>query len=189
MEWQVRNWLFTGWASGDHIVEQHVHNLDVMNWAFGTHPVKCVGMGGRAARSELGAAIGAFTKEIAASKGGSADVLRRIEEAGLDPWARQNLLRFVDERGCVAPIRCENGHISQAQERQHNAVQLLRLAGGRQRHRQFAEQAPGIAFHEPDRPEHRHQHRGGRDHREAPPRRAAPRGLQRAPRNHAPGSG
>jgi myo-inositol 2-dehydrogenase / D-chiro-inositol 1-dehydrogenase len=52
MEWQVRNWLFTGWASGDHIVEQHVHNLDVMNWAFGSHPVKCVGMGGRAARTE-----------------------------------------------------------------------------------------------------------------------------------------
>jgi predicted dehydrogenase len=52
MEWQVRNWLFTGWCSGDHIVEQHVHNLDVMNWAFGAHPVKCVGMGGRAARTD-----------------------------------------------------------------------------------------------------------------------------------------
>jgi myo-inositol 2-dehydrogenase / D-chiro-inositol 1-dehydrogenase len=52
MEWQVRNWLFTGWCSGDHIVEQHVHNLDVVNWAFGTHPVKCTGMGGRAARTD-----------------------------------------------------------------------------------------------------------------------------------------
>jgi myo-inositol 2-dehydrogenase / D-chiro-inositol 1-dehydrogenase len=52
MEWQVRNWLFTTWCSGDHIVEQHVHNLDVMNWALGAHPVKCVGMGGRAARVE-----------------------------------------------------------------------------------------------------------------------------------------
>jgi predicted dehydrogenase len=52
MEWQVRNWLFTSWASGDHIVEQHVHNLDVMNWAFGGHPVKCTGMGGRQARTE-----------------------------------------------------------------------------------------------------------------------------------------
>jgi predicted dehydrogenase len=52
MEWQIRNWLFTGWASGDHIVEQHVHNLDVMNWAFGAHPVKCTGMGGRAARTD-----------------------------------------------------------------------------------------------------------------------------------------
>jgi predicted dehydrogenase len=52
MEWQVRNWLFTDWCSGDHIVEQHVHNLDVMNWAFGGHPVKCTGMGGRAARTD-----------------------------------------------------------------------------------------------------------------------------------------
>jgi predicted dehydrogenase len=52
MEWQVRNWLFTGWCSGDHIVEQHVHNLDVMNWAMGTHPVSCTGMGGRAARTD-----------------------------------------------------------------------------------------------------------------------------------------
>jgi predicted dehydrogenase len=52
MEWQIRNWLFTVWCSGDHIVEQHVHNLDVMNWAMGAHPVKCTGMGGRAARTD-----------------------------------------------------------------------------------------------------------------------------------------
>ena len=52
MEWQIRNWLFTVWCSGDHICEQHVHNLDVMNWAIGTHPVKCTGMGGRAARTD-----------------------------------------------------------------------------------------------------------------------------------------
>jgi predicted dehydrogenase len=52
MEWQLRNWLFTCWAGGDHIVEQHVHNLDVINWAYQAHPVKCTGMGGRAARVE-----------------------------------------------------------------------------------------------------------------------------------------
>ncbi|MCG6927018.1 MAG: Gfo/Idh/MocA family oxidoreductase [Acidobacteria bacterium] len=52
MEWQLRNWLFTCWAGGDHIVEQHVHNLDVINWAFDTHPVQATGMGGRAARTE-----------------------------------------------------------------------------------------------------------------------------------------
>jgi predicted dehydrogenase len=50
MEWHIRNWLFTGWCSGDHIVEQHVHNIDVMNWALGAHPVKATGMGGRASR-------------------------------------------------------------------------------------------------------------------------------------------
>lgn len=51
MEFQVRNWLFYTWLSGDHIVEQHVHNLDVMNWAMGSHPVKAMGMGGRQART------------------------------------------------------------------------------------------------------------------------------------------
>jgi predicted dehydrogenase len=51
LEWQIRNWLFTGWCSGDHIVEQHVHNLDVMNWAMGAHPIECMGMGGRAGRT------------------------------------------------------------------------------------------------------------------------------------------
>jgi len=51
MEWQIRNWLYFTWLSGDHIVEQHVHNLDVMNWAIGAHPVKCMGMGGRQVRT------------------------------------------------------------------------------------------------------------------------------------------
>ena len=51
MEWQCRNWLYFTWLSGDHIVEQHVHNLDVINWAIGSHPVKCMGMGGREVRT------------------------------------------------------------------------------------------------------------------------------------------
>jgi predicted dehydrogenase len=51
VEWQCRNWLFLTWLSGDHIVEQHVHNLDVINWAIGAHPVQCLGMGGRQVRT------------------------------------------------------------------------------------------------------------------------------------------
>ena len=50
MEWQLRNWNYFTWVGGDHIVEQHVHNLDVMNWVMGTHPIKAYGMGGRQAR-------------------------------------------------------------------------------------------------------------------------------------------
>jgi myo-inositol 2-dehydrogenase / D-chiro-inositol 1-dehydrogenase len=50
MEWQCRNWLYFTWLSGDHIVEQHIHNIDVMNWAFGSLPVKVTGMGGRQQR-------------------------------------------------------------------------------------------------------------------------------------------
>jgi myo-inositol 2-dehydrogenase/D-chiro-inositol 1-dehydrogenase len=49
--WQIRNWLYFTWLSGDHIVEQHVHNLDVINWALQAHPVSCVGLGGRQVRT------------------------------------------------------------------------------------------------------------------------------------------
>jgi predicted dehydrogenase len=51
-EWQIRNWLYFAWLSGDHIVEQHVHNLDVANWVVGGHPVKAVGVGGRQWRTQ-----------------------------------------------------------------------------------------------------------------------------------------
>jgi predicted dehydrogenase len=52
MEWQCRNWLYFTWLSGDHICEQHVHNIDVINWAFQNHPEKAVGMGGREVRTD-----------------------------------------------------------------------------------------------------------------------------------------
>ena len=50
MEYMIRNWVNWTWLSGDHIVEQHVHNLDVMNWFTGMHPVKAVGFGSRLRR-------------------------------------------------------------------------------------------------------------------------------------------
>ncbi|HTQ39886.1 MAG TPA: Gfo/Idh/MocA family oxidoreductase [Pirellulales bacterium] len=46
MEYQMRNWYFYVWLCGDHIVEQHIHNLDVVNWFKGETPVRAVGMGG-----------------------------------------------------------------------------------------------------------------------------------------------
>ncbi len=52
VENQVRNWLYHTWLSGDHIVEQHVHNIDVANWAMGSHPVRCVAVGGRQSRTD-----------------------------------------------------------------------------------------------------------------------------------------
>jgi predicted dehydrogenase len=52
-EWQIRCWPYFTWLSGDHIVEQHVHNLDVMNWALG-NPVNCLGRGGRQVRTDGG---------------------------------------------------------------------------------------------------------------------------------------
>jgi predicted dehydrogenase len=50
MEYQMRNWYYFNWLCGDHIVEQHVHNIDVMNWFKGGPPVKAQGMGGREVR-------------------------------------------------------------------------------------------------------------------------------------------
>ncbi len=47
LTWQIRNWYNFTWLCGDHIVEQHVHNIDVINWATQSHPVKAIGMGYR----------------------------------------------------------------------------------------------------------------------------------------------
>jgi predicted dehydrogenase len=51
MHLQIRNWHYFTWLSGDHIVEQHVHNIDVCNWIKGAHPVRAQGMGGRQVRN------------------------------------------------------------------------------------------------------------------------------------------
>lgn len=50
MEFMLRDWVNWTWLSGDHIVEQHVHNIDVSNWFVGSHPVEAVGMGSRLRR-------------------------------------------------------------------------------------------------------------------------------------------
>ncbi|MBM3334085.1 gfo/Idh/MocA family oxidoreductase, partial [Candidatus Sumerlaeota bacterium] len=52
LEWQIRAWYSYCWIGGDNIVEQHVHNLDVINWALGAHPVRAFGSGGRAWKSK-----------------------------------------------------------------------------------------------------------------------------------------
>jgi predicted dehydrogenase len=51
MEYQMRNWYYFNWLCGDHIVEQHIHNIDVVNWFKGSYPVKAQGMGGRQVRN------------------------------------------------------------------------------------------------------------------------------------------
>lgn len=52
MEWQLRNWNYLTWLGGDHIVEQHIHNLDIINWTLGAVPIRAVsGVGGRQVRT------------------------------------------------------------------------------------------------------------------------------------------
>lgn len=54
MQYQVNNWYHFCWLSGDNICEQHVHNLDVCNWAMDDHPVEANGMGGCEVRYDGG---------------------------------------------------------------------------------------------------------------------------------------
>ena len=50
LEYQTKNWYYFNWMCGDHIVEQHIHNIDVVNWLMGDFPEKAQGMGGRQVR-------------------------------------------------------------------------------------------------------------------------------------------
>ncbi|HTU18617.1 MAG TPA: Gfo/Idh/MocA family oxidoreductase [Gemmataceae bacterium] len=53
MEWQLRNWLYFTWLSGDFNVEQHIHSIDKMAWAMqNEYPVRAVGSGGRQVRTD-----------------------------------------------------------------------------------------------------------------------------------------
>lgn len=51
LQYQMRNWYYFNWVCGDHILEQHIHNIDVANWFIGEYPVSAQGMGGRQVRT------------------------------------------------------------------------------------------------------------------------------------------
>lgn len=51
LEYQMRNWYYFNWLCGDHINEQHIHNIDVINWLADAHPVEAQGVGGRQVRT------------------------------------------------------------------------------------------------------------------------------------------
>jgi predicted dehydrogenase len=65
MEWQIRCWPFFTWLSGDHLVEQLCHNIDVCNWVMKSTPESCIGLGGRQVRTgpEYGNIYDHFTVE------------------------------------------------------------------------------------------------------------------------------
>lgn len=88
MEFQIRNWWHFTWVSGDHIVEQAVHSIDRLRWAFGDRvPLRCTGLGGRAARTgpESGNAYDHFTA-IYEFEGGRRGILscRQIDACSND---------------------------------------------------------------------------------------------------------
>ena len=71
MEYQMRNWYYFNWLCGDHIVEQHVHQLDVANWVKGAYPVSIQGTGSRAHRTgkEYGEIYDNFAVELTYADG------------------------------------------------------------------------------------------------------------------------
>ncbi len=101
MEYQIRNWLYYEWLSGDHIVEQHVHNLDIINWCFGGPPVKCIGMGGRQTRIEqkYGNIFDHFAVEYEYANGARVLSMCRQEEGASDRVSE----RVVGTRGVADP--------------------------------------------------------------------------------------
>jgi predicted dehydrogenase len=104
MEWQCRSWPWFTWTSGDHIVEQHVHNLDVINWALQAHPEQCMGMGGRAVRT-LGNIYDHFAVEFEYPRGVRVESLCRQINGCTDRIAERvvGTKGFADvDRGVIA---------------------------------------------------------------------------------------
>jgi predicted dehydrogenase len=97
-EWQLRNWLYFTWLSGDHIVEQHIHNLDVANWVMDAHPVRAVGVGGRQWRTDaaFGHVYDHFAVEFEYPGGGASCRCRQID--GTAPFVGE---RFQGTRGAT----------------------------------------------------------------------------------------
>ena len=100
-EWQIRNWLYFTWLSGDHIVEQHIHNIDVANWAMGAHPIRAVGVGGRQWRTEgaYGHIFDHFAIDFEYPNG--AHVMSMCRQ--IDGTANHVGERFVGTRGTTDP--------------------------------------------------------------------------------------
>jgi predicted dehydrogenase len=113
MEYHCRNWYYFTWLSGDHIVEQHIDNLDIMNWVLDAHPIRARGNGGRQVRTNRllgqiydhfaieyeypnGARVHSFCRQTDGAEGkigehvigtlGASNCHNLIEIKGVQPW-------------------------------------------------------------------------------------------------------
>jgi predicted dehydrogenase len=111
MEWQLRNWNYFTWLSGDHILEQHVHNLDIMNWVLGAHPVRAVsGLGGRQVRTgkQHGHIFDHFAVEYE-YPGGIRMFSQSRQINGCDGKVEEAVVGTLGESNCKDSIRPKNG--------------------------------------------------------------------------------
>jgi predicted dehydrogenase len=79
LEWQCHNWYHFTWLSGDQICEQHIHNIDVMNWCFNGPPAKFTAVGGRQWR-------GANEEQVRTAK----EVCRKFNNGSEENWEKYN---------------------------------------------------------------------------------------------------
>ena len=119
MEWQLRNWLYFTWLSGDHIVEQHVHNIDVALWAFQDQaPVKAYGNGGRQQRTgeEWGHGNDHFSLQISMPGNGRAINSHCRQIPGCDNYVGEEIIGtegFARMGGTSTLVNAEGERIAQ----------------------------------------------------------------------------
>ncbi len=125
LEWQFRNWNYFTWLSGDHYVEQHVHNLDIMNWVLGGHPLRAVAaVGGRQVRTKdvHGHIFDHFAVEFEYPNG-----VRMFSQArqinGCDGKVEEAVVGTLGESNCANWIRQKKGESWSYKGKRTNAYQ------------------------------------------------------------------
>jgi len=111
LEWQLRNWNYFTWLSGDHYVEQHVHNLDVMNWVLGAHPLRAVAAtGGRQVRvgAEHGHIFDHFAVEYEYPNGVHVFSMARQQD-GTQNMVEETIVGAGGTSNCKSFIRPKSG--------------------------------------------------------------------------------
>ena len=102
-EYIIRNWYSFLQTSGDHIIEQHVHNLDVLRWFTGTHPTAATGFGGRA-RRETGNQFDFFSVDLEFGDGARVhSTCRQID--GCTDWVGEHLVGTKGSTNCCGGIQ------------------------------------------------------------------------------------
>ncbi len=123
-DYHFHNWFHVDWLCGDHIVEQHVHNLDRCNWIMKAHPVKAYGMGGRQYHTDRGGNIyDHFTVEFEYENGARmTSMCRQIQ--GTDAKIGEEIVGtkgFASLVGRTTQITGENGRVFREHPNQHES--------------------------------------------------------------------
>ena len=91
MEYQIRNWLYYTWLSGGQVVEMHIHQIDIINWAMQSPPVKVMAIGGREVRTDpkFGNVYDHFAGELEYPNGARIAYMgRQIDHCGYNIFER-----------------------------------------------------------------------------------------------------